>query len=222
MEPKARRLGLARVLPYLLRMAERQRDLDVVPPGMKRNPSAWSQRVPIAILAAIGAGISIYLALYQWKLIDTVWDPIFGDGTANVLESDASKTMHRWFGISDAALGAVAYLGDAVFGMAGTTRRWQYRPWMVILFGIDVIPLGFVSATLVVVQGAVVGSWCTLCLVTAAISLILIPLAADEVWATLQYLRRVWKKTGDKKVLWDVFWGRRRAEADAVALEGGA
>ena len=45
---------------------------------------------------------------------------------------------------------------------------------MVILFGIDVIPLGGVSAILVVMQGFVVGSWCTLCLVSAAVSLLLV------------------------------------------------
>jgi hypothetical protein len=32
----------------------------------------------------------------------------------------------------------------------------------VILFGIDVIPLGIVSAVLVVLQGTIVGSWCVL------------------------------------------------------------
>lgn len=49
-------------------------------------------------------------------------------------------------------------------------------------FGLDVIPLGIVSSGLVVVQGMSVGAWCFLCLVTAAASLIMIPLAVDEVW----------------------------------------
>jgi hypothetical protein len=35
--------------------------------------------------------------------------------------------MRRWFRIPDAALGAIAYLGDLVFGLAGSTRRWQDR-----------------------------------------------------------------------------------------------
>ena len=95
----------------------------------------------------------------------------------------------------------------ALWGIAGTTRRWQYRPWLVLLFGIDVIPLGIVSAILVLMQGFVVGSFCTLCLVTAAISLLLILFAYDEVWASLMYLRRVWKTYHDKKLLWNTFWG---------------
>lgn len=176
--------------------------------------------MPIAILAAVGAIISSYLALYQWGLISTAWDPIFGQGTARVLESGPSHRMRAWFGIPDAALGAIAYLGDGVFGLAGSTRRWQYRPWMVILFGIDVIPLGIVSIILVILQGTVVGYWCFLCLVTAVISLVLIALAYDEVWATIKYLGRVWRRTRKPRVLWRVFWGGYDADADAVALPG--
>jgi hypothetical protein len=80
---------------------------------------------------------------------------------------------------------------------------------MVMLFGLDVIPLGIVSAVLVFMQGTVVGAWCFLCLVTAVISLILVWLAYDEVWSSLKYLMRVWRRTRDRSVLWDVFWGRR-------------
>ena len=184
------------------------------------NPSAWSQRIPICILAAIGFLIATYLGLYQWKLIETVWDPFFGDGTATVLDSKTSKTMERWFHIPDGVFGAVAYLGDALFGLAGSTRRWQYRPWMVLLFGFDVIPLGVVSVILVVLQGTVVGAWCTLCLVTAVISLILIWMAYDEVWSCLKYLYRVWVRSGrSKRVLWDTFWGKPSQVAYEVGEE---
>ena len=122
-------------------------------------------------------------------------------------------------GIPDAALGAFGYLGDAVLGMAGSTRRWQYRPWMVLLFGFDVIPLGIVSAILVAMQATVVGYWCFLCLVSAAISLALIPFAYDEVWATIKFLQRLWKKTRDTKVMWTVFWGGYHPAAEEVALQ---
>jgi hypothetical protein len=127
--------------------------------------------------------------------------------------------MRYWFLIPDAAFGALAYLGDAIFGLAGSTRRWQYRPWLVILFGIDVIPLGIVSAVLVVLQGTVVGSWCFLCLVTAVISLILVYWAYDEVWSCLLYLWRVWRKTRSTRILWNTFWGKASAEAAEVAYE---
>lgn len=193
--------------------------LDVTPPNLDYNPSSWSQRIPICVLAGVAFLIATYMALYQWRLIGDVWDPVFGRETRAVLDSQTSESMRRWMGMPDAALGAIAYLGDALFGLAGSTRRWQYRPWMVVLFGIDVIPLGIVSAVLVVLQGAVVGAWCFLCLVTAGISLVLVLLAYDEVWTTLLYLRRVWKRTRDRRALWNTFWGRPVPEADEVALQ---
>jgi uncharacterized membrane protein len=125
--------------------------------------------------------------------------------------------MHHWFGVSDAALGALAYLGDAIFGMAGSTRRWQFRPWLVILFGIDVIPLGIVSAVLVLCQATIVGNWCFLCLVTAAISLLLVYLAYDEVWSSLKFLHGVKRETQSWRAVWTVLWGQPHAAAEQVA-----
>jgi hypothetical protein len=66
---------------------------------------------------------------------------------------------------------------------------------------------------LVVLQGTAVGAWCFLCLATAAISLMLVALAYDEVWSSILYLRRVAKKTGDARAVWRAFW---------KTLEGGA
>lgn len=193
---------------------------DAAPPW-DYNPSAWSQRIPICVLAAVAMVISTYLALYQWRLIDAVWDPVFGSAaTEGVLDSGVSHRMQRWFGVPDAALGAIAYLGDAVFGLAGSTERWRSRPWLVIVFGIDVIPLGGVSALLVFVQAAVLGQWCFLCLVTAAISLVLVYWAYDEVWSSLVFLRRTWIRSRSLPVLWTVFWGGYHPVAEAGA-EGG-
>jgi hypothetical protein len=196
--------------------------LDAPAPPWDYNPSAWSQRIPICLLALVGCVVSGYMALFEWGLIPHVWDPVFGRDTDRVLASDVSHRLHRWFGIPDAALGSIAYLGDAVLGLAGSTRRWQYRPWMVVLFGIDVIPLGGVSAVLVLLQATVVGHWCFLCLASAAISLVLVYWAYDEVWSSLLYLRRVWQRTRSPRELWNVFWGRYSADADAVARAMGA
>lgn len=199
-------------------VADKTRALDVSAPPWQHNPSSWKHRIPICILAGVAFVIASYMALYQWRLIDDVWDPVFGEQTRQVLDSGVSERMRRWFRIPDSALGALAYLGDLVFGLAGSTRRWQYRPWMVLLFGFDVIPLGIVSVILVVLQGAVVGAWCFLCLVTALISLILVALAYDEVWSTLLYLKRVWRRTHNPQVIWNVFWGRGSRAADEAAL----
>jgi uncharacterized membrane protein len=194
-------------------IATRQQILSAVPEPWGYNPSAWVQRVGVAVIAAVAFVIAVYMGLYQWRLISGVWDPVFGDQSAAVLDSDVSHTMRRWFGIPDAILGALAYLGDIIFALAGSTRRWQYRPWLVILFGLDVIPLGIISAILVFLQGAVVGAWCFLCLVTAVISLVLVVLAYDEVWSCLLYLRAVWRRTGSARATWHVLWGKPSQEA---------
>ena len=187
------------------------------------NPSAWSQRVPICVIAMVGFVVAIVLGLYQWKLIDSIWDPFFSgkeglNGSESVVTSDTSKQMERWFHIPDGVFGAIAYLGDALFGLAGSTRRWQYRPWLVIVFGIDVIPLGIVGVILVFMQGFVVGYWCTLCLASAAISLLLVWLAYDEVWCSLVYLHRVRKRAGGMNA---AFWHALCGKPNQIAHEVG-
>lgn len=184
----------------------------------RKNPSAWSQRIPIVVLSLVGFAIAIYLSLYQWRVIDSVWDPFFGEQSAQVLDSRVSHRIREWILIPDAALGALAYLGDAIYGIAGTTRRWQYRPWMVVVFGLDVIPLGAVGAILVFLQAAVVGAFCTLCIASAIISLIMLVLAVDEVWGGGHYLYRVWRASkGNARLVWNVFWSRPAKLAQDVA-----
>ena len=193
-------------------------DLDRNVKPYRHNPSAWSQRIPISILAFVAAGISMHMALFQWGFIDSAWDPVFGSQSNKVLKSDVAQDLFLFIGIHDAAMGVLAYLGDAILGLAGSTRRWQYRPWMVVLFGIDVIPLGIISSILVGCQAFIVGYWCFLCLVTAVISLILVYWAWDEVRVSLTYLWRVYKAS-DLKTAWLAFCGFRRPVMDRVAEE---
>jgi uncharacterized membrane protein len=193
--------------------------LNAIPEPWEYNPSKWTQRLRIVAIAAIAVIIAVYMGLYQWRLIDSVWDPIFGNQSMRVLDSEVSHTITSWVRVPDSILGALAYLGDIIFGLAGSTRRWHDRPWMVILFGLDVIPLGLVSAILIFMQGFVVGSWCFLCLVTAVISLILVVLAYDEVWSSLLFLYRVYKRSKKFSVLWDTFWGRPNQVAHQVGTE---
>ena len=87
------------------------------------NPSAWNQRIPIALIALAGFVISVYMGLFQWKLIGSAWDPLFGNQTELVLTSDVSHRISRWVRVPDAILGATAYLGDVLFALAGSTRR---------------------------------------------------------------------------------------------------
>ena len=179
-----------------------------VPTGWSYNPSSWPQRSIMIGLAFIGWLASRYLGAFQLGYIDTVWDPFFGNGTLNVLNSDMS---HSW-PISDAALGTLAYTLEFMMGFMGSTSRWRTMPWMVTFFGILVIPLGFVSIFLVISQPLTVGAWCALCLFSAIIMLPMIPLQIDEVIAMWQHMVQR-KQKGDS--LWTVFW----KGGDAISTE---
>jgi uncharacterized membrane protein len=175
---------------------------DLIPPGWDYNPASWSQRIPIIVLALIGFVIATYLALYQLDIVANVWEPFFGSDSILILNSEVSNILP----IPDAALGAFGYLLDAVTGVIGGPRRWRSMPWIVILFGLAVGPLGFVSILLVIFQPVLFDSWCTLCLASAVISVLMIGPAMDEFMASLQYMKRV-KDAG--LPVWGAFWGKK-------------
>lgn len=170
-----------------------------IPPGWSYNPSTWLQRGPIIALSLLAFLMARYMAGVQLGHVETAWDPFFGAGAMNVLHSDVSRAWP----VSDAGLGAVAYLVEALMGFMGGETRWRTMPWMVLLFGILVIPLGVTSIVLVMLQPIAVGAWCTLCLVTALLMLVMIPLALDEVVAMLQFMLHARREGQD---LWRAFW----------------
>jgi hypothetical protein len=135
-----------------------------------------------------------------------------------VLDSDVSRAWP----ISDAGLGAVAYMLEALSGFMGGRNRWRTMPWMVVMFGLLVVPLGIVSIVLVILQPVAVGAWCTLCLVTAAAMLIMISPALDEIVAMSQFMVGA-RREG--KPFWRTFWvggtleqDRTRGPADSPAM----
>ena len=183
-----------------------------IPPGWSYNPSSWVERLWLIGMALVGFGISGYLALYQLGWIGRVWEPFFGSGSEEVLHSFLSTLLP----VPDAALGAAAYGLDAVTGAIGGTRRWRTMPWMVLLFGLAIGPLGVVSVLLVIAQPVILNAWCTLCLASAVLSVVMIGPAMDEVLASLQFLRKAY----DRKIpLWQAFWkGAPRDEERAPRL----
>jgi hypothetical protein len=155
------------------------------PPGWDYSPSGWTNRLPIIILAFVGLFISRYLAAYQLGHIDGAWDPFFGDGTERIITSSVSEAWP----VADAGLGASVYVLEIITGIIGDKRRWRTIPWLVLLFGILIVPLGAVSVFFIIIQPVVIGTWCTLCLVGALAMLLQIPYSFDEILATLQFLR---------------------------------
>jgi len=181
-----------------------------VPPGWSYNPSSWPQRAPIILLALVGFFLSRQMTAFQLGHVATLADPFFGAGTVRVLTSDVSRA----FPIPDAGLGAVAYMVEFLMGFMGDKRRWRTMPWMVMFFGILVVPLGVVSIGLIILQPIAVGAWCTPCLIAAAAMLIMVALTLDEVVAMLQFL---FLARREGQPLWPIFWngGTLRALPDA-------
>lgn len=164
-----------------------------VPPGWDYSPSDWTQRLPIIILAFFGLFAARYMTGYQMGHLDGVWEPFFAgspddpkNGTEEIITSSVSKAWP----VPDAGLGALTYLVEILIGLVGSARRWRTMPWLVLLFGIMIVPLGIVSITFIVIQPIMLGTWCTLCLITAAMMLIQIPYSVDELIATCQFLAR--------------------------------
>ena len=164
-----------------------------IPPGWSYNPSAWTQRLPIIATALIGLFVARYLAAYQLGYIPQVWDPFFDgsvtdpqNGTEEVITSAVSKA----FPVSDAALGGYTYLLEILTGLVGAKARWRTMPWLVVLFGLMIAPLGITSIFFVIIQPIVIGTWSIVALIGAAAILIQIPYSLDELIATLQFVRR--------------------------------
>jgi uncharacterized membrane protein len=172
-----------------------------VPPGWDYSPSGWFQRLPIIFLAVIGLHISRYLTAYQLGHIEGVWDPFFrgGPDPKNGTEEIITSYVSEMWPIPDAGVGAVTYVLEILTGVIGAANRWRTMPWLVVLFGVMVAPLGIVSIAFIIIQPVLLETWCTLCLVAAAAMLVQIPYSLDELVATFQFLARR-KRAGQRIV----------------------
>lgn len=154
-----------------------------VPPGWDANPTAWPKRLGIAALALAGLLVSGYLTLYQVGVLGSVWDPFFPAGVDEVLD-----LTHP---VPDAAFGVAAYAAELVLSFVGGADRWRSRPWTVLAFGVVIAAGAVTSVALMAIQPLVAGAWCTPCLASAVISLVIFGWGADEPLAALQQLARV-------------------------------
>ena len=163
-----------------------------IPMGWSYSPSSYVQRVPIVTLAFVGYFVSRYLTAYQLGHVPHIWDPVFAGTTPdrNGTESVVTSALSRAFPIPDAGLGALAYMLDILTGIIGDQRRWRTMPWLVLLFGLLILPLGAVSVGFIIIQPILIGALCTLCMLQAVVTVILIPYSVDEVLATAQFLLR--------------------------------
>jgi hypothetical protein len=157
------------------------------------NQTTWSRRIALAALALVGLCVAGYLTLFQLGVFSSVWDPFF-----------RSREVLGFVDFPDAALGVFAYGTEVVLSFIGGRDRWRTMPWVVLAFGLVILLGALVSVLLIIVQPLVVGAWCTLCLVSAAISLAIFAWGADEPLAALRHLRRARASGGS---VWRALWG---------------
>src|SRR5947199_1831588 len=154
----------------------------IAPPDWSYNHSAWPHRLPAFALAMIGLFIATYLTLFQIGVFTEVWEPFFGNGSRLLLKQ---SSIAHLLPIPDAALGAVAYLADAILDLSRGRARWRTAPWLVLLFGALAFLLGITGVLLVILQPTLFGAYCTLCLASAACSILTAAAASAEVVAAL-------------------------------------
>jgi uncharacterized membrane protein len=184
-----------------------------IPPEWGYNPSTWLQRVPVGTLALIGFLIARYMTAYQLGHVDNQWDPFFaGDKGLNGTETIITSSVSKAWPIADAGLGALVYTLELVMTFMGGKDRWRTMPWMVLALALLIVPLGVVSIYFVIIQPILIGTWCTLCLVTALAMALMIPFSLDEFVAMGQFLL---KSHRAGKPFWRTFW-------TGGAMEGGS
>lgn len=163
------------------------------PPGWSYNPSTWPQRLPIILLAVVGLEVSRYLAAYQLGHVDGVWEPFFQGSVAdpqNGTEEIITSQVAEAWPVSDAAVGGYTYALEILTGIVGSRARWRTMPWLVVLFGFMIAPLGVTSIFFIIIQPILLGTWSTLALLAAAAMLIQIPYSLDELLASIQFMHR--------------------------------
>jgi hypothetical protein len=162
--------------------------------------------------------VSRYLAAYQLGHVDNVYEPFF-DGSPSDPKNGTEEIITSWVSeawpVSDAAVGGYTYALEILTGAVGSRARWRTMPWLVVLFGLMIAPLGVVSIFFIVIQPILLGTWSTLALLAAAAMLVQIPYSLDELLASVQFVRR--RVRAGSRWLTVVL----RGDTDDVARRGG-
>lgn len=148
------------------------------------SPSAWRHRLPVLALVLAGLAVASDLTLVQLGAV-AAWDPLFGDGTRRVLFSGLARSLP----VPDAGLGALAYAVEALLVVPGGTDRWTVAPRWPLALGLLTLAMAAGGIVLVLVQALAIGSFCTLCLASAAISWVAALTDLPELRAALGRLR---------------------------------
>ena len=108
-----------------------------------------------------------------------------------------TSSVSKAFPIADAGFGAVAYVLDILTGAIGDQRRWRTMPWLVLLFGLLIVPLGIVSVGFIVIQPTIISALRTLPRAGGDHGSY-DPYSVDEVFATAH----LWRSKRANRSLW--------------------
>ena len=171
--------------------------------GPIRNNSAkfsrdWAagpaRRWTLVGLSFAGCAVSCYLALFQYGFVASAWEPFFGSGSSKVLTAGILSWLNPLVGfpVHDAALGAIAYFVEAWLAIVCLRHRVSPRPWLVAGYCGFAVSMGLTSLVLVALQAKVIRAWCTLCLVSAATSEVIVLLSLPEMISSARFLAHWW------------------------------
>ncbi|HEX8996088.1 MAG TPA: vitamin K epoxide reductase family protein [Ktedonobacterales bacterium] len=173
------------------------------PSGWTYNPSAWRERAPLIALAIVGFAAALYTGLSQLGVIPRMWDPLFGSASSHAV---THSFISRLLPVPDGLLGVAGYSCDVIFGSVGGENRWRVKPWAPLAFGLVITGLGAVSLALTILQATVIGHWCTICLISAAVSIAIFARGVREPVASLRYLGHLRREYGWRPA-WRAVWG---------------
>jgi uncharacterized membrane protein len=125
-----------------------------------------ARELAVIALAVVGIGVASHLAAYQLAWTSTVWDPLFGSGSSDaVLHSRLSDALP----VSDAAVGAIAYALEAILATVLAIRPSRRTG---LVYALLLAGSGGTAVLLVGAQLAVIHHLCSLCLLSAALSIL--------------------------------------------------
>jgi hypothetical protein len=129
----------------------------------------------LVLVAVAGSCVSGYLAAFELGWVSSVWDPIFGSGSERVLSSGIATLLP----VPDALLGAAAYVVDAALASllaVGVARAQLVSGALAVISVVGAV----IGIALAISQPLLVGTFCTLCLVSTLISIVLAAGAVAE------------------------------------------
>ena len=133
-------------------------------------------RLGVAALSVLGIADAFYMLAYHTGLIPSLVCPFFGEG-CNIV----GKSPHaRHLGVPNAAVGAAGYAFMGTMALWAGDQPPEQRPWQSL--GLAAASLSAFGASIFLTweQGARVKAWCFWCLSSAAINLLILPVALLE------------------------------------------